>query len=89
MYEVVVGVLSARHHYDLRKAIRDTWLGYLRDQPDFQNRYVYVRLLFLHGNVVNKLEFVQKFAALIRQTSSHSYWLHANKEYLKQKFIYR
>uniref|UniRef100_A0A672J8R7 Hexosyltransferase n=1 Tax=Salarias fasciatus TaxID=181472 RepID=A0A672J8R7_SALFA len=35
-YEVLVGVLSARHHHQLRQAIRETWLGYLRDHPHFQ-----------------------------------------------------
>ena len=39
-HEVLVGVLSARHHHDLRQAIRDTWSGYLREHPLFQNRYV-------------------------------------------------
>lgn len=39
-YEVLVGVLSARHHYELRQAIRETWLGYLRDHPHFQHRSV-------------------------------------------------
>lgn len=37
-YEVLVGVLSARHHYELRQAIRETWLGYLRHHPHFQHR---------------------------------------------------
>lgn len=41
-YEVLVGVLSARHHHELRQAIRDTWLGYLRDHPLFQHRCVRV-----------------------------------------------
>lgn len=39
-HEVLVGVLSARHHYELRQAIRQTWLGYLRDHPHFQQRSV-------------------------------------------------
>lgn len=39
-YEVLVGVLSARHHYELRRAIRETWLGYLRDNPHFHQRSV-------------------------------------------------
>lgn len=39
-YEVLVGVLSARHHYQLRQAIRETWLGYLRDHPHFHQRSV-------------------------------------------------
>lgn len=40
VYEVLVGVLSARHHYELRQAIRETWLGYLRDHPLFRQRFV-------------------------------------------------
>ncbi|XP_057198005.1 UDP-GalNAc:beta-1,3-N-acetylgalactosaminyltransferase 2 isoform X2 [Triplophysa rosa] len=44
VYEVLVGVLSARHHYDLRQAIRDTWLGYVQTHPVFQNR-VMVRFI--------------------------------------------
>lgn len=40
VHEVLVGVLSARHHYDLRQAIRDTWLGYIKQHPHFQNRSV-------------------------------------------------
>ncbi|NP_001018523.1 UDP-GalNAc:beta-1,3-N-acetylgalactosaminyltransferase 2 precursor [Danio rerio] len=36
--EVLVGVLSARHNHELRQAIRDTWLGYLKQHPHFQNR---------------------------------------------------
>ncbi|XP_060895368.1 UDP-GalNAc:beta-1,3-N-acetylgalactosaminyltransferase 2 isoform X2 [Labrus mixtus] len=37
-FEVLVGVLSARHHHELRRAIRETWLGYLRDHAHFQHR---------------------------------------------------
>uniref|UniRef100_A0A3B3ZB18 Hexosyltransferase n=1 Tax=Periophthalmus magnuspinnatus TaxID=409849 RepID=A0A3B3ZB18_9GOBI len=37
-YDVLVGVLSARHHHELRQAIRDTWLGYLQSHPRFQHR---------------------------------------------------
>lgn len=51
VYEVVVGVLSARHHYELRDALRGTWMGYLRDHPDFQNRCVFL-YLFVDGIVV-------------------------------------
>lgn len=46
-YEVLVGVLSARHHYDLRRAIRKTWLGYLRDHPHFKHRSVSSQLQLL------------------------------------------
>ncbi|CAL1578276.1 unnamed protein product [Knipowitschia caucasica] len=37
-YDVLVGVLSARHHHELRQAIRATWLGYLQHHPHFQHR---------------------------------------------------
>ncbi|XP_064173310.1 UDP-GalNAc:beta-1,3-N-acetylgalactosaminyltransferase 2 isoform X2 [Anguilla rostrata] len=36
--EVLVGVLSARHHHDLRDAIRETWLGYIKQHPQFRHR---------------------------------------------------
>ncbi|XP_060781475.1 UDP-GalNAc:beta-1,3-N-acetylgalactosaminyltransferase 2 isoform X4 [Neoarius graeffei] len=49
VYEVVVGVLSARHHHDLRQAIRGTWMGYLRDHPDFQNRVLVKFIIGKHG----------------------------------------
>ncbi|XP_072533557.1 UDP-GalNAc:beta-1,3-N-acetylgalactosaminyltransferase 2 isoform X1 [Salminus brasiliensis] len=47
--EVLVGVLSARHHHGLREAIRDTWLGYLRDHPEFQNRVLVKFIIGQHG----------------------------------------
>ncbi|RXM99769.1 UDP-GalNAc:beta-1,3-N-acetylgalactosaminyltransferase 2 [Acipenser ruthenus] len=36
--EVLVGVLSARNNYDLRNAIRNTWLGHLKQHPELQHR---------------------------------------------------
>ncbi|KAJ8359955.1 hypothetical protein SKAU_G00164800 [Synaphobranchus kaupii] len=36
--EVLVGVLSARHHHALRDAIRETWLGYIKQHPQFRHR---------------------------------------------------
>ncbi|MGH0128788.1 UNVERIFIED_CONTAM: hypothetical protein FKN15_046600 [Acipenser sinensis] len=36
--EVLVGVLSARNNYDLRNAIRSTWLGHLKQHPELQHR---------------------------------------------------
>lgn len=59
-YEVLVGVLSARHHYELRQAIRETWLGYLRDHPHFQHRSVRVEALKLHHLFFFFLVFVPK-----------------------------
>lgn len=47
--EVLVGVLSARHHHELRQAIRDTWLGYLRDHPLFQHRVAVKFIVGEHG----------------------------------------
>ncbi|XP_058241318.1 UDP-GalNAc:beta-1,3-N-acetylgalactosaminyltransferase 2 isoform X2 [Hemibagrus wyckioides] len=49
VYEVVVGVLSARHHHDLRAAIRGTWMGYLRDHHDFQKRVLVKFIVGKHG----------------------------------------
>ncbi|KAK1905388.1 UDP-GalNAc:beta-13-N-acetylgalactosaminyltransferase 2 [Dissostichus eleginoides] len=48
-YEVLVGVLSARHHYELRQAIRQTWLGYIRDHPHFQLRVGVKFIVGEHG----------------------------------------
>ncbi|XP_061914527.1 UDP-GalNAc:beta-1,3-N-acetylgalactosaminyltransferase 2 [Entelurus aequoreus] len=48
-YEVLVGVLSARHHQELRQAIRDTWLGYLRHHPHFQHRVGVKFIVGKHG----------------------------------------
>ncbi|MEQ2283076.1 hypothetical protein AMECASPLE_007403 [Ameca splendens] len=48
-FEVLVGVLSARHHHDLRQAIRDTWLGYIRDHPHFQHRVAVKFIVGRHG----------------------------------------
>ncbi|XP_030627817.1 UDP-GalNAc:beta-1,3-N-acetylgalactosaminyltransferase 2 [Chanos chanos] len=50
--EVLVGVLSARHHHELRQAIRDTWLGYLKEHPQFQNRVVVKFIIGKHGCTV-------------------------------------
>lgn len=48
-YEVLVGVLSARHHHELRQAIRETWLGYLRHHPHFQHRVGVKFIVGEHG----------------------------------------
>lgn len=49
VHQVLVGVLSARHHHGLREAIRDTWLGYLREHPEFQNRVMVKFIIGQHG----------------------------------------
>ncbi|XP_049592850.1 UDP-GalNAc:beta-1,3-N-acetylgalactosaminyltransferase 2 isoform X2 [Syngnathus scovelli] len=48
-YEVLVGVLSARQHYTLRQAIRDTWLGYLLQHPHFKHRVGVKFIVGKHG----------------------------------------
>ncbi|XP_077350517.1 UDP-GalNAc:beta-1,3-N-acetylgalactosaminyltransferase 2 [Festucalex cinctus] len=48
-YEVLVGVLSARQHYKLRQAIRDTWLGYLHQHPHFKHRVGVRFIVGKHG----------------------------------------
>ncbi|XP_028459980.1 UDP-GalNAc:beta-1,3-N-acetylgalactosaminyltransferase 2 isoform X1 [Perca flavescens] len=48
-FEVLVGVLSARHHYELRQAIRKTWLGYIQDHPHFQHRVGVKFIVGEHG----------------------------------------
>ncbi|KAM9727069.1 UDP-GalNAc:beta-1,3-N-acetylgalactosaminyltransferase 2 isoform 1-T2 [Menidia menidia] len=49
LYEVLVGVLSARHNYELRQAIRETWLGYIRHHPHFQHRVGVKFIVGEHG----------------------------------------
>ncbi|XP_039593801.1 UDP-GalNAc:beta-1,3-N-acetylgalactosaminyltransferase 2 [Polypterus senegalus] len=48
-YEVLVGILSARHHYELRDAIRSTWLGHLRQDPHWQHRVLVKFIIGIHG----------------------------------------
>ncbi|XP_036402965.1 UDP-GalNAc:beta-1,3-N-acetylgalactosaminyltransferase 2 [Megalops cyprinoides] len=47
--EVLVGVLSARQHYALRDAIRETWLGYIREHPQFRHRVAVKFIIGRHG----------------------------------------
>ncbi|MFT7806152.1 UDP-GalNAc:beta-1,3-N-acetylgalactosaminyltransferase 2-like [Arapaima gigas] len=50
--EVLVGVLSARQHRALRDAIRETWLGYLREHPHFGQRVLVKFIVGQHGCAV-------------------------------------
>ncbi|XP_029107094.1 UDP-GalNAc:beta-1,3-N-acetylgalactosaminyltransferase 2-like isoform X2 [Scleropages formosus] len=50
--EVLVGVLSARQHRALRDAIRETWLGYLREHPRFGRRVLVKFIIGKHGCAV-------------------------------------
>ncbi|XP_066534642.1 UDP-GalNAc:beta-1,3-N-acetylgalactosaminyltransferase 2 isoform X2 [Hoplias malabaricus] len=56
VHDVLVGVLSARHHHDLRDAIRETWLGYLRDHPDFHNRVLVKFIIGQHGCAIPEVD---------------------------------
>ncbi|XP_038617391.1 UDP-GalNAc:beta-1,3-N-acetylgalactosaminyltransferase 2 isoform X2 [Tachyglossus aculeatus] len=47
--DVVVGVLSARHHRDLRAVIRDTWLNHLNHHPAFHRRVLVKFIIGAHG----------------------------------------
>ncbi|XP_026079198.1 UDP-GalNAc:beta-1,3-N-acetylgalactosaminyltransferase 2 isoform X1 [Carassius auratus] len=49
VHEVLMGVLSARDHHELRQAIRDTWLGYLQHHPHFQKRVMVKFIIGEHG----------------------------------------
>ncbi|XP_030012529.1 UDP-GalNAc:beta-1,3-N-acetylgalactosaminyltransferase 2 [Sphaeramia orbicularis] len=48
-FDVLVGVLSARHHGELRQAIRDTWLGYVHAHPHFHTRVGVRFIVGQHG----------------------------------------
>uniref|UniRef100_A0A8C9FHI5 Hexosyltransferase n=1 Tax=Pavo cristatus TaxID=9049 RepID=A0A8C9FHI5_PAVCR len=37
-YDVVVGVLSARHNHELRSVIRNTWFQHLKQHPALSQR---------------------------------------------------
>ncbi|KAK7139712.1 hypothetical protein R3I94_012384 [Phoxinus phoxinus] len=52
VHEVLVGVLSARHHHELRQAIRDTWLGYIKHHPHFRTRVMVKFIVGEHGCAV-------------------------------------
>ncbi|XP_041106758.1 UDP-GalNAc:beta-1,3-N-acetylgalactosaminyltransferase 2-like [Polyodon spathula] len=47
--EVLVGVLSARHNYDLRNAIRNTWLGHLKQHSELQHRILVKFIVGTYG----------------------------------------
>ncbi|KAJ7987345.1 hypothetical protein DPEC_G00325520 [Dallia pectoralis] len=47
--KVMVGVLSARQHYDQRQAIRQTWGGYVQVQPLYRHRLWVKFIIGKHG----------------------------------------
>ncbi len=64
VHEVLVGVLSARHHHELRQAIRDTWLGYLKHHPHFQKRSV----LSISASLHTDIDLLQKTVQVLIKT---------------------
>ncbi|XP_075452892.1 UDP-GalNAc:beta-1,3-N-acetylgalactosaminyltransferase 2 isoform X1 [Ascaphus truei] len=48
-YDVVVGVLSARHHHELRNVIRNTWLQHLNQHPSLSRRVLVKFIIGSHG----------------------------------------
>lgn len=37
-YDIIVGILSARDHFEQREAVRATWLGHIKRSPSLQHR---------------------------------------------------
>ncbi|XP_053317170.1 UDP-GalNAc:beta-1,3-N-acetylgalactosaminyltransferase 2 isoform X2 [Spea bombifrons] len=48
-YDVVVGVLSARHNHELRNAIRNTWLQHLHQHSSLSHRVLVKFIIGSHG----------------------------------------
>ncbi|XP_020137100.2 UDP-GalNAc:beta-1,3-N-acetylgalactosaminyltransferase 2 isoform X2 [Microcebus murinus] len=48
-YDVVVGVLSARHNHELRNVIRSTWLKHLIQHPALSQRVLVKFIIGAHG----------------------------------------
>ncbi|OXB71762.1 UNVERIFIED_CONTAM: hypothetical protein H355_004191 [Colinus virginianus] len=51
-YDVVVGVLSARHNHELRSVIRDTWFQHLKQHPTLSQRVLVKFIIGAHGCAV-------------------------------------
>nr|XP_023651972.1 UDP-GalNAc:beta-1,3-N-acetylgalactosaminyltransferase 2-like isoform X2 [Paramormyrops kingsleyae] len=63
--EVLVGVLSARHHHALRAAIRDTWLGYLREHPQFRQRVQVKFIVGRHGCAIPEEDLEDPYSCIL------------------------
>ncbi|XP_042314787.1 UDP-GalNAc:beta-1,3-N-acetylgalactosaminyltransferase 2 isoform X3 [Sceloporus undulatus] len=48
-YDVIVGVLSARHNDGLRNAIRNTWVRHLKQHPGLSQRVLVKFIIGAHG----------------------------------------
>ncbi|XP_051470642.1 UDP-GalNAc:beta-1,3-N-acetylgalactosaminyltransferase 2 isoform X6 [Apus apus] len=51
-YDVVVGVLSARHNHELRSVIRNTWFKHLKEHPALSQRVLVKFIIGAHGCAV-------------------------------------
>ncbi|XP_065486907.1 UDP-GalNAc:beta-1,3-N-acetylgalactosaminyltransferase 2 isoform X4 [Caloenas nicobarica] len=51
-YDVIVGVLSARHNDELRSVIRDTWFKHLKEHPALSQRVLVKFIIGAHGCAV-------------------------------------
>ncbi|XP_074393605.1 UDP-GalNAc:beta-1,3-N-acetylgalactosaminyltransferase 2 isoform X2 [Zonotrichia albicollis] len=51
-YDVVVGVLSARHNHELRRVIRSTWFKHLKEHPALSQRVLVKFIIGAHGCAV-------------------------------------
>nr|XP_033792132.1 UDP-GalNAc:beta-1,3-N-acetylgalactosaminyltransferase 2 isoform X3 [Geotrypetes seraphini] len=48
-YDLVVGILSARHNFELRNVIRNTWLKSLKHHPTLNQRVLVKFIIGAHG----------------------------------------
>nr|XP_032639035.1 UDP-GalNAc:beta-1,3-N-acetylgalactosaminyltransferase 2 isoform X3 [Chelonoidis abingdonii] len=48
-YDVIVGVLSARHNHELRNVIRNTWFKHLKQHPALSPRVLVKFIIGAHG----------------------------------------
>ncbi|XP_054675759.1 UDP-GalNAc:beta-1,3-N-acetylgalactosaminyltransferase 2 isoform X5 [Grus americana] len=51
-YDVIVGVLSARHNHELRSVIRGTWFKHLKQHPALSQRVLVKFIIGAHGCAV-------------------------------------
>ncbi|XP_058692301.1 UDP-GalNAc:beta-1,3-N-acetylgalactosaminyltransferase 2 isoform X3 [Poecile atricapillus] len=51
-YDVIVGVLSARHNHELRSVIRNTWVKHLKQHPALNQRVLVKFIIGAHGCAV-------------------------------------
>ncbi|XP_065689392.1 UDP-GalNAc:beta-1,3-N-acetylgalactosaminyltransferase 2 isoform X5 [Patagioenas fasciata] len=51
-YDVIVGVLSARHNHELRSVIRDTWFKHLKEHPALSQRVLVKFIIGAYGCAV-------------------------------------